>query len=159
MDHPLFLPIVLQLIGVIVIVAEILIPSGGILALIATAAFGYSLYSAFSSVSTNAGIVLLIADLILIPILVVIGFKFLAKSPVTLKKQLSSGEGVKVQKSSLSQFLGAQGEALTDLRPAGIAIVNNERLDVVTEGKYLDKGSSIIVVSVTGNQVIVKANN
>ena len=63
-----------------------------------------------------------------------------------------------MQKSDLKRYIGQQGVAMTDLRPSGIAVINKERLDVVTEGKYLDKDTPIIVLSVTGNQIIVKDN-
>ncbi len=158
MDNPLIFPIVLQLIGIGIIMAEILIPSGGVLALLATALFGYSLYSVFTSVSSAVGIGFILADLVIIPIVVIFGFKALAKSSVTLKKRLSSKQGVSVQNSSLMHYIGMEGVAVTDLRPSGIAMIAKERLDVVTEGKYLAKDSPLIVVSVTGNQIIVKEN-
>ncbi len=158
MDNPLVFPIALQVIGVVIIAAEILLPSGGILTLLATAVLGYSVYSVFASSSTMTGVCFVAADLVMIPVIVVVGFKILAKSPVTLRKKLSSEQGVNVQKSDLLQYVGWQGVAMTDLRPSGIAVVDKKRLDVVTEGKYLGKDTPITVVSVTGNQIIVKEN-
>ena len=81
-----------------------------------------------------------------------------AISKPSLKKRLSSEQGVNVQNDSLQHYLGKQGVAVTDLRPSGIAEIAEERLDVVTEGHYLAKDSSLIVISVTGNQIIVKEN-
>ena len=156
MDNPLIIPIILQLIGIGIIMAEILIPSGGILALLAIALFGYSLYSVFTSVSASMGYGFILADLIIIPVIVILGFKTLAKSSVTLKKKLSSDLGVSVQEKALQQYIGMEGVAATDLRPSGMAVIAKERLDVVTEGKYLAKDTPLIVVSVTGNQIIVK---
>ncbi|NQU65653.1 MAG: serine protease [SAR324 cluster bacterium] len=156
MDNPLIFPIVLQLIGVVVLVAEILIPTGGLLGILTAALFGYSLYAIFSSVSTAMGIGFVLADLVIIPVIVVFGFKTLAKSSVTLKKRLSSAQGVNVQNRSLKDYIGKQGVAVTDLRPSGIAVIAKERLDVVTEGQYLAKDSPLIVTSVTGNQIIVE---
>ncbi len=158
MDNPLIFPIILQLIGIGIIMAEILIPSGGILALLAIALFGYSLYSVFTTVSSSMGFGFVLADLIIIPIIVILGFKTLAKSSVTLKKKLSSEQGVNVQEKALNQYIGMEGIAVTDLRPSGIAVIAKERLDVVTDGKYLAKDSPLIVVAVTGNQIIVKEN-
>jgi membrane-bound serine protease (ClpP class) len=96
------------------------------------------------------------ADLILIPVLVIVGLKLLARSPVTLRKTLSRKEGVSSQSSELESYVGRQGNAVTDLRPAGIAVINGKRVDVVTRGEYLDKDSAIIVTAVTGNQIIVR---
>ena len=156
MNDSIQLPIILQLIGVIVIIAEIIIPSGGILALLATALFGYSLYAVFAHISSSAGMLFVLADLVMIPILLYFGIKFLAKSPVTLRKRLSREDGVTSQSATLDGFLGSTGRAISDLRPSGVVMINGERLDVVTRGEYIDRQSRIIVIAVRGNQIIVK---
>lgn len=152
----LTMAILLQLAGVFVIIAEIIIPSGGLLALIAAGLFGYSLYVVFQQISTAVGIAFVCADLIMIPALIIIGLKMLARSPATLNTELSSDVGVTSQSPELAVFLDQEGRAVTDLRPAGVALVNNKRLDVVTRGEYIDRDSEVKVIAVTGNQIIVK---
>lgn len=156
MNDSLFLPIILQLAGVVVIIAEIIIPSGGILSIVAIGVFGYSLFIVFNEISMTIGFAFVAADLILIPVLVIVGLKLLARSPATLRKTLSRKEGVSSQSSELESYVGTQGNAVTDLRPAGIAVINGKRVDVVTRGEYLEKDSAIIVTAVTGNQIIVR---
>ena len=156
MNDRLLLPIILQLVGVVVIIAEIILPSGGILSIVALAIFGYSLFIVFNEISMTIGFSFVAADLILIPVLVIVGLKLLARSPVTLRKTLSRKEGVSSQSSELESYVGTQGNAVTDLRPAGIAVINGKRVDVVTRGEYLEKDSAIIVSAVTGNQIIVR---
>ena len=156
MNDSLFLPIILQLAGVVVIIAEIIIPSGGILSIAALGVFGYSLFIVFNEISMTIGFAFVAADLILVPVLVIVGLKLLARSPATLRKTLSRKEGVSSQSSELESYVGTQGNAVTDLRPAGIAVINGKRVDVVTRGEYLEKDSAIIVTAVTGNQIIVR---
>ena len=156
MNDSLLFPIILQLVGVVVIIAEIILPSGGILSIVALGVFGYSLFIVFNEISMTIGFSFVAADLILIPVLVIVGLKLLARSPVTLRKTLSRKEGVSSQSSELESYVGAQGNAVTDLRPAGIAVINGKRVDVVTRGEYLEKDSAIIVTAVTGNQIIVR---
>ena len=156
MNDSLLLPIILQLVGVVVIIAEIILPSGGILSIVALGVFGYSLFIVFNEISMTIGFSFVAADLILIPVLVIVGLKLLARSPVTLRKTLSRKEGVSSQSSELESYVGMQGNAVTDLRPAGIAVINGKRVDVVTRGEYLEKDSAIIVTAVTGNQIIVR---
>jgi len=150
------LPIILQLVGILVIIAEFILPSGGILSILAAAIFGYSLYLVFAHVSAAAGLVFIIADLILVPILIYVGIKFLAKSPVTLRTRLSRKDGVTSQSEEMNDFMGGQGQAITDLRPSGVAVIDDTRLDVVTRGEYIEKQTRIIVIAVRGNQIIVK---
>jgi len=156
MNNAIHVPAFLQLVAILVIIAEIIIPSGGILALLATGLFGYSLYLVFTSISASAGMAFIIADLFIVPILVYFGIKFLAKSPVTLRTRLSKEDGVTVQSPDQNDFLGSVGLAITDLRPSGVANIRDQRLDVVTRGEYLENETEIIVIAVSGNQIVVK---
>jgi membrane-bound serine protease (ClpP class) len=52
---------------------------------------------------------------------------------------------------------GRRGVALTPLHPAGIAQIDGRRVDVVTEGEWLDAGSAIEVVEDTGYRRVVRA--
>ena len=156
MNKILLFPIILQLVGVVVIISEIILPSGGILSILAAGVFGYSLYIAFNDISTVTGIAFVITDVILIPVLVIAGLKLLAKSPATLRQTLSRNEGVSSQSSEMNGYIHMEGTAVTDLRPAGMAIINDKRVDVVTRGEYLEKGAGIIVAAVTGNQIVVR---
>jgi membrane-bound serine protease (ClpP class) len=54
------------------------------------------------------------------------------------------------------ELVGLEGTALSDLRPAGKANIDGRRLDVVTEGEYIEKGSAIVVTEVHGSRIIVR---
>jgi membrane-bound ClpP family serine protease len=156
MNKAIQLTIILQLVGILVIIAEIIIPSGGILGILAAGVFGYSLYIVFSQVSTTAGMMFVLADLAIIPVLVYFGIRFLAKSPVTLRVRLSKRDGVTSQDAAQNALLGMEGRTVTDLRPSGMAIIDRQRVDVVTRGEYLEKETDIVVTAVRGNQIVVK---
>ena len=49
------------------------------------------------------------------------------------------------------------GVAHTTLRPSGTAIINGQRVDVVTEGPMIERGTPIKVVAVEGLRVVVRA--
>lgn len=149
------MPIILQLVGVGVIIAEIILPSGGLLSLLALGIFGYSIYLVFETFSTSIGLLFILVDMITVPILLIVGLKMLAKSPVTLNKQLSKGEGVTSQPESLAGYLDKTGHTLTTLRPAGMARIDGDRVDVVSRGEFIEKDSLIQVIDVAGNQIIV----
>ena len=51
--------------------------------------------------------------------------------------------------------IGKSGTTRSDLRPAGIAIIDNKRIDVVSEGGFIEKDCSIKVLAVDGPRVIV----
>ncbi|MCP4160660.1 MAG: serine protease [Deltaproteobacteria bacterium] len=156
MGKDLILPIVLQVIGIVVVFAEVIIPSGGLLAIMASGLFGYSLYMVFTGISTAMGMGFVAADLVILPIVIVYSFKVLAKSPATLSTELSSDKGFTSQSVELEELLGLEGVATSDLRPSGTALIDKKRVDVVSRGDYISKSTKIVVHKITGNQIIVK---
>ncbi len=54
------------------------------------------------------------------------------------------------------ELLGQEGVAVGDLRPAGIVRIGDRRVDVVTEGDYVDAGATVRVIEVRGNRVVVR---
>jgi membrane-bound serine protease (ClpP class) len=48
------------------------------------------------------------------------------------------------------------GTALTPLRPSGMALIEGRRVDVVTEGPFLERGAALRVVAVEGMRVVVR---
>ena len=155
MTGNLTFPIFLQMVGIIVIILEFIIPSAGLLAIIAIASLGYSIMLAFQ-LSDRIGIYFVIADLFLIPICIMIGSKLLAKSPLTLRKTLDKKDGVVSQDMELVKLIGKQGIVVNTLRPAGRAEIDGQSIDVVSTGEYIEKGEEVIVSEVDGNRIVVK---
>jgi membrane-bound serine protease (ClpP class) len=54
------------------------------------------------------------------------------------------------------ELIGKHGTASTDLRPAGVATVEGERIDVVTEGEYIHSGTRVEVVRAEGYRHVVR---
>jgi membrane-bound serine protease (ClpP class) len=55
-----------------------------------------------------------------------------------------------------SHLVGRSGEAVTDLRPAGRALIDDQLLDVIVVGEPLDRGTPVEVVSAHSNRVVVR---
>jgi membrane-bound serine protease (ClpP class) len=54
------------------------------------------------------------------------------------------------------RWLGQTGTAISPLRPAGIAEFDGARVDVVSDGGFVDAGSPIEVTRVDGNRIVVR---
>lgn len=52
---------------------------------------------------------------------------------------------------------GDIGEAATTLRPVGAALFGTERVEVISEGEFLQRGARVEVVSVEGQKVVVRS--
>lgn len=72
-----------------------------------------------------------------------------------LKSTASSEKGY-VTHVNRTDLIGAKGKSITTLRPSGTAMINDERLDVVTVGDFIEKGKDIEVVHVEGVRIVVK---
>ena len=57
--------------------------------------------------------------------------------------------------SERPELLGENGVTITELRPAGCALINGERTDVVSNGEFIEKGCEITVARVEGNRTVV----
>ncbi|MCA9133832.1 MAG: hypothetical protein KDA45_11785, partial [Planctomycetales bacterium] len=53
-------------------------------------------------------------------------------------------------------LLGACGVAESDLRPSGKVTIDNRLFDVITEGDYVEAGSSVEVLRIEGNRIVVR---
>ena len=93
-------------------------------------------------------------------VLAVLSFRFPATRRFWQKFSLSARqtnkEGYVAPKPSYEKYVGRYGTAITQLRPAGTADFDGERLDVVTEGGFVKSGSRIKVIAVEGTRIIVR---
>lgn len=74
---------------------------------------------------------------------------------LVLEEKLSSEKGF-VSSSEHTELVGVCGTTATQLRPAGIALVNGLRLDVVSVGSFIESGVRIEVVEVSGGRIVVE---
>lgn len=104
----------------------------------------------------------LITFALLLVLLVVLAFFFwrsltkgrLSKSVVVLKESIDAQS---TDREGLRALIGREGICLTPLRPAGNAEFDGQRVDVVSEGEFLQKGTRVVVMRVQGLRVLVKA--
>jgi membrane-bound serine protease (ClpP class) len=154
-------------VGLVLLILEIfVIPGFGITGIsgiiLILASIFLSLVGGDPFLDTNAvslAIVQLSIALLAAIILIFILARFLPKSNLFKKFILSEEEKSTsgyTSRTNLSELLGAEGIALTTLRPAGTAEFNGKRIDVVTDSEYIEHGKPIIVTAVEGMRVVVK---
>jgi membrane-bound serine protease (ClpP class) len=78
-------------------------------------------------------------------------------SHLTLKTSQTVDEGYTVQThEEASGLLGRRGLAVTTLRPSGKAEFGEEVMYVETEGEFVEAGTAVEVIEVSGNRVVVR---
>ena len=73
-----------------------------------------------------------------------------------LETGLGAGAGYASAPETDQNRLGQNGKALSPLRPAGIAMIEGERVDVVSDGEFIDAGVPVVVTGVGGNRIVVR---
>lgn len=159
--------ILLFIIGVGLLIVEIFIIPGfgifgvlGILLIIGSLFLG--LISDFPLVDWSmiqmATIQLALA-LVLSIVVIYFLLRFLPKTKIwnnlVLQKNIDEKSGYTAEQIT-KELYGKKGEALTDLRPSGMALIDGKRIDVVTNGEYLEKGTKIVVTFEEGSKVVVE---
>lgn len=151
--------VALFVIGIILIVLELFLP-GGITGAIGLVAVLASLFMASGNV-VNMAISILIAltASILVSILFVkvFGRKMNFFKKIILTDSTNTEKGY-VSNQNRVELIGKHGVALTDLRPSGTALIDDERVDVVTEGGFINKGTTVKVIKTEGARVVVREN-
>ncbi|MCX7797392.1 MAG: ATP-dependent Clp protease proteolytic subunit [Melioribacter sp.] len=84
--------------------------------------------------------------------------KFLPKTNVLnkliLQEKVKAKSGYTAEEK-FSSLIGKQGIAITDLRPSGTALIEGNRIDVITEGEFIERNTEIIVKFTEGSKIVV----
>ncbi len=146
---------VLLVSGLLLLGAEIFVPGGvlgafGGMLLLGAVVAGFPAFPGY-------GHFVAIGILFLVGIAIALWIHIFPRSRVGQAMTVSEDESdFSAVQDGLKELLGAQGEAKSDLRPGGFAMINGRRIDVVTEGSMIDRGTPITVVDVEGNRVVVR---
>jgi len=151
--------VTLILLGFVLIILEIFVPGGvvgavGVICLLAGSVLCFHRYG------PGVGGPVLIGCLIVAALIVYVGYRIIRRSPMGRNIFLESSEsregGYSASDVDLESLVGSVGVAASDLRPAGIADINDHRVSVVTDGEYVRTGERIRVVEVESNRVVVE---
>ncbi|MDY5730640.1 MAG: NfeD family protein [Eubacteriales bacterium] len=141
--------------GVLLLVVEAIIPGIGV------AGIAGLVFSLISIVLTaiHFGPVATIGITLVLVSLCVFAFSITIKS---LQKGKLSKYVLKTQENSVAgseqmqELLGKEGQTQSELRPAGIAIIDGKRIDVVSRGGFIQKGANVKVVQIVDLKIIVE---
>jgi membrane-bound serine protease (ClpP class) len=146
--------VALILVGAALLLLETVLPGMiagalGILCLAAGVVLGYSSFGA------RTGNFILLGVCIGLVIGALCWVKYFPESRIArvfVLRQSIGGLGVEKP-----ELLDQTGVACTTLRPSGAALINGQRVDVVTEGALVERGTTVKVVAVEGMRVVVRA--
>lgn len=80
----------------------------------------------------------------------------LARAGIVLPEATDRDEGY-TSADLRPELVGAEGVAITALRPAGVGLFADERVDVVSESEWIEEGTPIRIMSAEGYRHVVRA--
>lgn len=160
METWILIGIGLLIVGFILIGIEMVLPgfsAPGISGIICLVAGVFVLSDSVMEAAIITIAVLAVLGVLMVVILGMIS-KGKLKTPIVLEEEQKRTDGY-LSSSDLDYLLGKRGTAETDLRPSGIAKIDDIRFDVISDGNYITKGCLLEIIRVEGSKLVVREIN
>lgn len=160
----------LALAALVCFVLELFVPTGGLLGL-ACAICVIGSTAAFFMHDPMLGVAAAAVYCVLAPMMLVFGLRIWSHSPIARRFILGAAEDAdpddeeamvrsevarQHRHEELRALVGAEGRAVTPLRPVGFVSIAGRRIDALAEGNVIDAGTKVVVVDIVDNQLKVR---
>ena len=141
------------------LIAEVFVPSGGVISICALACLvgGILIFFRHSPATGWMGVAI---AAIMIPAVLILAYKIFPKTrfgkSVTLTPSVRKVGDAIPDTEKLQELLGAVGIVLTPLRPVGMCDFQGRRVECVAESGYVDNGEEVQIIKVEGTQLTVR---
>ncbi|MDC3415562.1 NfeD family protein [Aquibacillus salsiterrae] len=149
--------VVLLLLGIAMIVLELFVP-GGIIGILGIGSVVGSLFLSAEDIGQMAmsiGIAVLVTLLVSVILFKTIGIEKGLFKHIILKERTTTELGY-VSTVNRLELIGMTGVTVTPLRPSGSAVFDKERLDVISEGGFIDRDKSVQIIKTEGTRIVVR---
>ncbi len=160
MGTQLLWPVACLVAGLLLLIIEVFVPSGGVIGFLSVGLLIFSLWQAFA-ISTSVGAIFLLVLVFLLPLTLALAIRIWPKTPLGkwlfLKPPLQEDVKSAISGPRLDHLIGQIGRAITPLRPSGLVDFDGRRLDALAEEGLIPKGAIIRAVHIRGSQLVVRA--
>ncbi len=160
MSDTLTAALVFQAVGIALFVAEIFLPSHGVLTLLSLASLAGGIYAAFQY-SLTLGYLSLLLSLLLVPTLAVTAVKvwprtFIGRRVAPPNRPFSRDESPASGEDEFRRLVGQTGLTLTPLRPVGACDFGGRRVECLAESGMIDRQVRVVAIDVQGRSLVVR---
>lgn len=159
MDWWLLFAVFLYFASALLILAEVFVPSGGLISVCSMACLvgGAVIFFRHSTIAGWVGVVIAV---IMIPTVLILAYRMFPKTKfgksVTLRpSQREIGDAIP-DMAELKELMGTEGSVVSPLRPVGMCEISGKRVECVAESGYVDRGETVKVIDIEGTQVTVR---
>ena len=162
---PLYYAIGLLLLFYILLVGEFFLPTGGLMGIAAVVTAIAAISVAFTH-SMSAGVAMVMVIAATTPVVFMASVRLWPHTPIgrrILNRKPGEIDTAPTSKladgTPLAELVGKTGEAQTDLLPSGQVIIDGAKLNAVSTGMAIDRGTQIVVVKVVAGKVQVRPSD
>lgn len=146
--------------GVLLLMLELYIPGFGFVGVTGIVCILGGIFLGLGG--TGTALYIMMGSLVCAVLVFALLLKWLPSSRLWNRLILKTAETTQagfVSGSNYEQFIGKEGAAITPLRPAGTVVIDEVRLDAMSEGQFIPLGARVKVVKVAGSMVVVTTQN
>jgi membrane-bound ClpP family serine protease len=149
-------PYILLVLGLLLILLEFFLPGAILGALGAIALFASIILFAMNAQSFVALILYILAVTVLVVLLIRFALWRIRTAPPDYSIYSNANQEGYVASSYNATLIGKKGVVLTDLKPGGHILIEGKRVQAISQGGYLVKGSEVVVIGGQEESLIVK---
>jgi membrane-bound serine protease (ClpP class) len=146
----------LIVLGLALLFIETLVP-GMVVGILGIGCLAASVVVGFHQYGPDTGVKLLLGEAVGLAVLFGIWIKYFPQSRLGQMLSLKNTNRDTQAQEVRARLVGKHGTIVAACRPAGVALIDGERVDVVSESTFLEEGQNVTVTGVEGIRVIVRA--
>ncbi len=147
-------------VGLLMLVAEIFIPSNGVLTVAGLAFLVAAVVKTFMYGGREAGIVAIFVCSVFLPTFAFVAIKYWPRTPIGRRiappNPVVTAADTSVPVEELTRLIGQTGRSTTPLRPVGICEFNGKRISCVATFGIIDAGKAVEGVRLVGSNLAVE---
>ena len=150
--------------GLALLVAEVFIPSSGMILILAVVSLSISVWCAWHAWWEGDQLLwwsYLTALIVLLPstvggALYIFPRTEFGRTLLVAPQDPEELTPYSAEEEKLKQLIGKVGKTITRLNPGGLTMIDGERIHSESEGMMVDPGDSVEVIAVKGNRLVVR---
>jgi hypothetical protein len=159
--NPLLWIALLLLVGLVMMMLEVFVPSGGVLGFLSVVALIAAVVTAFVEQGATLGMVVLATTFVAVPVVLGLAFRWFPQTPLGRRvlPQPPRAEDVVPdadRRRRLRDLVGQHGSTSSDLLPWGGVEIDGRPFDAVSEGGPIARSAAVEVVGVQGAALVVR---
>ena len=150
----LWIILTIILLGLVLVFLEIfLIPGTTLFGIVGGVALVIGVLLVYSTYGSKWGNITALTTGVAVVISVIVGFKVIQSNKLAMKAEIT-GKVNEIEKHLYN--IGDKGIAVSELRPNGKGMFNGNKIDIYSNGEYIQRDTAVEIIKITNDKIFVK---